>query len=225
MSTDDVFKGEKLSTNLPEGTYTVGVLALQGSFQEHANIIKKLGHNVIKVKQPKQIPELDALVLPGGESTTMGTLLHKYHLVSPIMRHIEEDKPVLGTCAGMILLSKVVVSQNGPEEGVWPILEIVLERNWYGSQINSFTGVLTLECDEKTSLNNFKAVFIRAPKIVDLLNQDSLAKNANIVLIKQKNILATTFHPEVGSDSRLHQYFLSMIERKRSHTPPIRSIQ
>jgi len=166
------------------------------------------------VRQPRHLEGLDGLVIPGGESTTMLNLMHCYHLFQPIRQAARDGLPIIGTCAGMILLAKKV---SNPEMDTLALMDIAVHRNAFGRQVDSFEAMLDMPAVGKEP---FTAVFIRAPFIgetgADVEILGSLPDGA-IVAARQGNLLALAFHPELGSDTRLHRYFLEMAgEYKRA---------
>lgn len=183
-----------------------GVLALQGDFAEHAATLKRLGHAVAEVRLPRDLDGLSGLIIPGGESTTIGKLAMEWGLMEPL-RVFAQSKPVWGTCAGAIFLSKNV-HRPQPLLGV---MDIVVARNAFGRQVDSFE--MDLDVPALHSPTPYHAVFIRAPLIesvgpgVQVLAQ--LADN-RIVAAQQGQLLATSFHPELTRDDRFHQYFVSL---------------
>lgn len=196
----------------------IGVLALQGAFREHIEALRKLGVEAVEVRLPEQLEGLSGLIIPGGESTAIGKLAVKYGLQEAIRRYVEEGGPVYGTCAGMILLSNDV----GLEQPLLGLMDIKVERNAFGRQLDSFEADL-----EVPALGDkpFPAVFIRAPIIEDVGNDvQVLAKlpNGTPVAAREDNMLVTAFHPELTDDLRFHKYFLKMAQAsardKRSKT-------
>ena len=191
----------------------IGILALQGDFAEHINIIDKLGIQPIEIRQPAQLEALDCLIIPGGESTTMLKLMHSYNLFQPIKELANNGLPIMGTCAGMVLLAKKV---SNPDMNTLSLMDIEVKRNAFGRQLDSFETkiAIPLLCDEP-----FPAVFIRAPLInnagpdVDIIGR--LPDN-KIVAARQGNILALSFHPELSNDSRIHRYFLEKVASYKS---------
>jgi len=186
----------------------IGVLALQGAFREHIEALQKLGAETIEVRLPEQLDDLDGLIIPGGESTAIGKLAVKYGLQEAIQRYSEMGRPVYGTCAGMILLSRDV----GEDQPLLGVMDLKVERNAFGRQLDSFeTGLDIPSLGEEP----FPGVFIRAPKI-ESVGEDVqvLAKLADgtPVAAKQDNMLVTAFHPELTDDLRFHRYFLAMVE-------------
>ncbi len=188
----------------------VGVLALQGAFETHARRLAELGADASLVRKPGQLATLDALVIPGGESTTFLKHLERAGFYDALNQFVH-SKPVFGTCAGCILLAREVTNPQQPSLGA---LDIAVERNAYGRQNDST--ILTAE----TTLPGgpLEMVFIRAPRITRISdNIEVLAKRDDSpVLIRQGRILASTFHPELGDDPRVHQLFLNIVRRSMS---------
>lgn len=186
----------------------IGVLSLQGDFLEHIQILKRLGVEAKEVRLPKDLEDLDGIILPGGESTTMARLLDVFNLREPLKRKIENGFSVWGTCAGMILLAKNIVQDRPVPLG---LMDITVSRNAFGRQIESFQVPLRIKpLGSKPML----ATFIRAPIISEIGDEvEVLARieDGRIVAARQKNILVTSFHPELTTDTRLHEYFLSQI--------------
>lgn len=188
----------------------VGVLALQGDFAEHITVLKKIGVETVEVRLPVHLEGLDALIIPGGESTTIGKLATEYDLMEP-MRQFGERKAVWGTCAGAIFLSKDVHRQ----QPLLNLMDITVERNAFGRQVASFETVLDVPALEQVASSGkaFRAVFIRAP-LIESVGGDAqvLAKldDGRIVAAQQGHLLATSFHPELTGDDRFHRYFLSL---------------
>ena len=190
-------------------TKTIGVLAIQGAYKKHEEAVQKLGINTIEVRTEEDIRLIDGLIIPGGESTTIGKLLTKNNLIGPINKRIEKGMAVFGTCAGMILLAKSVPESNQPLLGV---MDISVERNAYGRQINSFEAEFTVKGLNGNPVNG---IFIRAPKIAGISdNVEVLASHENVpVLVRQGHILAASFHPELSNDLRIHSFFISEMVR------------
>ena len=181
----------------------IGVLSLQGAFIEHKRIINELNHIMIEVRKENDINLIDALIIPGGESTTMIKLLDDNLLLkNKIIEFIfHKKKPVLGICAGIILLADKVIVKDKIYPGYLGGLDITIHRNYYGSQINSF---IEKNYDfHEFGIHNFKCIFIRAPYITN---------NENKFAIKYNNIMGLIFHPELTDDNRFHKYFINMIE-------------
>jgi 5'-phosphate synthase pdxT subunit len=185
----------------------IGVLALQGAFAEHIRMLSTLNIVAIPVRLPSELDSLDALVIPGGESTTISKLLHDYNLMAPIRRLAHQGLPMFGTCAGMILLAKKV---DDLDYGSIGVIDIEVKRNAYGRQVASFEADLTITAFGDSA---FRGIFIRAPVIekvnsgVEILCQ----LPSNVVAVKQGKTLACSFHPELTDDTRFHRYFLSLI--------------
>lgn len=174
----------------------IGVLALQGDFAAHGKALAALGHEVCEVKRPEHLPGLDALVLPGGESSTMLRLLASEDLLEPLLAFCRGGRPVLGTCAGAILLARHV---SAPEQPSLDLLDIDVERNAYGRQLDSF--IAPLQGDDP-ELDGVEGVFIRAPIIrrCGPQTQVVLRHDGLPVLVRQGSLWAATFHPEMGQD-------------------------
>ncbi|MEN8238066.1 MAG: pyridoxal 5'-phosphate synthase glutaminase subunit PdxT [Actinomycetota bacterium] len=184
---------------------TVGVLALQGDFREHIAMLESIGSSAIEVRTPEDLERCDALVIPGGESTTIARLATRYGLIEPIRQRCSAGMPALGTCAGMIFLASSTTEGFQPQLGV---LDAVVERNAFGRQIDSFEAELAVSGLE----DPMHAVFIRAPWIdkvgadVEVLASVRDPEGAvHPVLVRQGRILASSFHPELTGDTRLHQ--------------------
>ena len=187
----------------------IGVLGIQGAIQEHLSILRKAGVEPSWVKDRKELDSVMALVMPGGESTTMIKLLKRFEMWETLRDRIEDGMPVLATCAGMILLSKTI--ENVVNQDSMGVLDISVRRNGYGRQINSFE--VDLQIDE-IGPEPFRAVFIRAPKIESICDEVRVLTSyeESPVLVRQGNVLAASFHPELTGDLRIHRYFLKMAE-------------
>ena len=185
----------------------IGVLALQGAFIEHNKMLARLGVTAVEVRLPHQLAELDGLIIPGGESTTIGKLASAYGLIEPL-REFAAAKPTWGTCAGMIFLAKDIGIEQQPILGA---MDITVDRNAFGRQINSFeTDLAIAEIGDQP----FHAVFIRAPIVTAVeAPVDVLARldDGRIVAVRQGHLLATAFHPELTDDLRLHGYFCGIV--------------
>jgi len=188
----------------------VGVLALQGAFIEHEKKLRALGAETVEVRLPSDLEGLDGLIMPGGESTTIGKLAVEYGLIEPL-RQFAQAKPTWGTCAGMIFLAKDIGIDRQPILG---LMDITVNRNAFGRQVDSF------EVDLPISVlgdKPFHAVFIRAPVVtgvgqgVEVLAQ---LEDGRVVAAQSGHLLATAFHPELTADNRFHQYFLNFIAQK-----------
>lgn len=186
---------------------TVGVLALQGSFAEHKKRIEDLGYHSFEVRTTEDLEKVDGLIIPGGESTTMNHHLALSDLREILISKIKSGFPVYGTCAGAILLAKTV--DNKLNERGLNVMDINVSRNAYGAQMDSFEEILKINIDNKSF--EIPAIYIRAPKINSVGNLVKiLVKNnhGDIVMVKEGNMLATTFHPELTSDRTVHSYFI-----------------
>lgn len=182
----------------------VGVLAFQGGVEEHLNAIKKIEHNGIEVKKEDDLNKIDALILPGGESTTIGRLLNVTGLINPLKEKIKDGLPTWGTCAGMILLAKEIENDNRRHLG---LMDIKVRRNAFGTQIDSFTSKKIIPDVSQTEI---ELVFIRAPFITDVKDNVKVlcTVDNNIVAVRQDNMLATSFHPELTNNITFLEYFL-----------------
>ena len=187
----------------------IGVLALQGAFIEHIKMLRGLGVEGVEVRLPQDLDGLDGLIIPGGESTTIGKLAVIYGLVEPL-KCFAAQKPVWGTCAGMIFMAKDI----GRDQPLLGVMDIVVERNAFGRQVDSF--IVDLPMAVLNGSDSFPAVFIRAPRLVrgdEAAGVKILARLADgtAVAAQQGQWLVTSFHPELTQDGRLHQYFLSLV--------------
>lgn len=195
---------------------TIGVLALQGAFREHRARLEELGQNVREVRLPTDLDGLDALVMPGGESTTMANLMTAYKLWEPIKRFHADGGAIWGTCAGAILMAREVEGappQFGHQQPSLGLLDITVQRNAFGRQVDSFQAPLTV----KSLDNPFPAVFIRAPVFTRVGEGVKVLSKYNdqVVLVQQERLLASSFHPELTADSAIHQLFLDTCVRGR----------
>lgn len=187
----------------------IAVLALQGAFIEHENVLKKLGVDCFEIRQKKDaLQDFDGLIIPGGESTTQGKLLKELDLYDVLKEKIETGLPVFGTCAGLIMLAKKIVNDDKVHFGT---MDIEVVRNAYGRQLGSF--------NQTNKFNNYDypMVFIRAPYIENVgENCEVLAViDGKIVAARQQNQLVTAFHPELTNDAYVHEYFISMIKKRK----------
>lgn len=184
----------------------IGVLALQGDFIEHEHMLRRLGVDVVEVRLPKDLEDIDGLIMPGGESTTFAKLAVRFGLVEPLRKFTQQGKPIWGTCAGLIFLAKDV----GRDQPTLDLMDVRVRRNAFGRQIDSFTTDLQISTVEG---GPFPGVFIRAPIIESVgSNVQTLCtlEDGTIVAAQQDNMLATSFHPELTQDTRVHEYFLHM---------------
>lgn len=188
----------------------VGVLALQGAFAAHSDCLTSIGVQSIEVRNPEQLSSVDALLMPGGESSTMSQLLESSGLFDPISSRIADGMPVFGTCAGMILLASEILDGRSDQRN-FSAIDISVRRNAFGRQVDSFEATIN------SSVGDFHGVFIRAPRIervgddVEVLG----SIDGEPVLVRQGNVLAASFHPELSNDARLHEYFVSITANKK----------
>jgi len=188
-------------------TTRIGVLALQGAFAEHVAVLRAVGAEPVEVRLPAQLEGVAGLVIPGGESTTMRRLIARWGLREPIMALAASGRPVFGTCAGMIVLARELA---GGEEPVLPLLDVTVERNAFGRQLNSFETELEVPLLGDRPVH---AVFIRAPVIGRVgPDVDVLARlpDGRIVAVRERNVLATSFHPELAGETRFHRLLVTM---------------
>lgn len=188
----------------------IGVLGLQGAISEHQRLLESLDAEVSVVKHVEELEDLDGLVMPGGESTTMRRLIDRYGFLEPLQRFHEAGKPIFGTCAGLILLAERIEDQDYNHLG---IMDMTAKRNAFGRQRESFEAALMIEGVG----DDFVGVFIRAPYIKEVgENVEVLAKfNDHIVAARQGHLLASAFHPELTDDARFHRYFVEMVEQSK----------
>ncbi len=194
----------------------IGVLALQGDFHEHEEILRRLGVDVVEVRLPEQLNSLDGLILPGGESTTFGKLAEAYGLIEPL-RRLAESTPMWGTCAGLVFMAR----DAGFAQPILGVLDVSVARNAFGRQVDSFETDLDIQGIEG---GRFHGVFIRAPVVKDVgpgVEVMCRLDDGRIVAVRSGLLMGTAFHPELTDDTRLHQYFLDMVAdaRERSRTP------
>lgn len=198
----------------------IGVLALQGAFVEHVKMLKGLGVETVEVRLPEQLDGLDGLIIPGGESTTIGKLARMYNFMEPL-KAFAAEKGVWGTCAGMIFMAKEIgAGKEARDQPLLGIMDIAVERNAFGRQVDSFEAGLDIAAFENGHrAESFPAVFIRAPRLVEAKGEaEVIAKLADgtAVAAQQGKWLVTSFHPELTGDDRFHRYFLSLLESAES---------
>lgn len=185
----------------------IGVLALQGAFREHLDTLDAIGVQGVRVREPRDLADVSGLILPGGESTTMRKLIDRWGMREPIMALAASGAPIFGTCAGMILLAREIA---GGEEPVLPLLDVTVERNAFGRQQESFETDIVVDPLGATPVH---ALFIRAPIIertgpgVDILAR---LDDGRIVAVRERNVLATSFHPELLGETRFHRLVATM---------------
>jgi len=188
----------------------IGVLALQGAFAAHSDCLTSIGVQSIEVRNPEQLKSVDALLMPGGESSTMSQLLESSGLFDPISSRIVDGMPVFGTCAGMILLASEILDGRSDQRS-FSAIDISVRRNAFGRQVDSFEATI------KSSVGDFHGVFIRAPRIERVGDEVEVLGSINNepVLVRQGNVLAASFHPELSNDARLHEYFVSITANRK----------
>ena len=185
----------------------IGVLSLQGAFREHLDTLAAIGVDGVRVREPRDLDGVSGLILPGGESTTMRQLIERWGLRQPILDLAESGAPLFGTCAGMIVLSRDIA---GAEPPILPLLDVTVERNAFGRQLDSFEADLSVPILGDRPVH---AVFIRAPVIertgpgVDIL---ATLDDGRIVAVRERNIVATAFHPELAGETRFHRLVATM---------------
>ena len=185
----------------------IGVLALQGAFREHLDTLRTIGVDGVRVREPADLDGVSGLILPGGESTTMRQLIERWGLHDPILDLAGRGAPIFGTCAGMIVLATEIA---GGEPPILPLIDVTIERNAFGRQLDSFEADLAVPILGDTPVHG---VFIRAP-IIDRTgpNVDILARldDGRIVAVRERNIIATAFHPELAGETRFHRLIATM---------------
>ena len=188
----------------------IGVLALQGAFAAHSDCLTSIGVQSIEVRTPEQLNSVDALLMPGGESSTMSQLLESSGLFDPISTRIADGLPVFGTCAGMILLASEILDGRSDQRS-FSAIDISVRRNAFGRQVDSFEATIN------SSVGDFHGVFIRAPRIERVGEDVEVLGSINDepVLVRQGNVLAASFHPELSNDARLHEYFVSITANRK----------
>jgi len=187
-----------------------GVLALQGAFREHEQMLKRLGCETVQVRREHDLDEIDGLIIPGGESTTIGKLMIEWHLFEKIREKGAQGMPVFGTCAGMILLARDIVDSDQPRLG---LMDMLAHRNAFGRQVDSFEADMIIPA---LGDKPYRGVFIRAPYIKEVYDGVEIlgTYDDKIVFARQGNFLAAAFHPELTDDDRAHRLFLHMVAGK-----------
>ncbi len=203
-------------------TPTIGVLALQGDVREHRAMLERAGAATVAVRRPAELDQVDGIVMPGGESTTIYKLARTFDLFEPLRDAIRAGLPAFGTCAGMIMLADHIEGGIAGQETIGG-LDVVVRRNAFGRQVDSFEADLDVEFKDDAMQRPFRAMFIRAPW-VEKVGQDVevVARVATgeavgrIVAVRQAALLATSFHPEITGDPRIHALFVDMVRGARS---------
>lgn len=188
----------------------IGVLGLQGAVQEHINQIEAVGQEGVSIKKPEQLKQVDGLIIPGGESTAIRHLMDFYGFMEPIIEFAKSDKPIFGTCAGMVLFAEEVIESK---EAHLKLMSIKVRRNAFGRQIDSFETPVKIKGIE----NPFPAVFIRAPYVEEVGEEVEVLATfeGKIVAVKQANMLACAFHPELTNDNRMMELFVRMVSEEK----------
>jgi len=187
------------------GKKIIGVLALQGAFVEHEAAIKKCGSQACQVRKPEELNQVDALIIPGGESTTIGKLMQEFGLDQAIQDRAAQGMPIWGTCAGMILLAKEIDNSDQFRLG---LMDVKVKRNAFGRQVDSFEADLDIDHIGRT-----RGIFIRAPYVEEVWGEARVLSRYKdkIVMVQQNNLLSTAFHPELTQGLCIHRYFLDMV--------------
>jgi 5'-phosphate synthase pdxT subunit len=193
------------------------VLAVQGDVREHVHVLSSLGAQASGVRRPRELDEVDAIVIPGGESTTMDKLVRAFELYDPLRKRIADGMPAYGSCAGMIMLADRIADAR-PDQQTLGGLDMTVRRNAFGRQVDSFEEDLHMPEVVGADGEPVRAVFIRAPWVEQvgegvqvLATVESGPAAGHIVAVRQGNLLATSFHPEVTGDHRVHEYFVQMV--------------
>lgn len=199
----------------------LGVLALQGAFREHINMLQQLGVQAVEVRRAAQLDDLHGLIIPGGESTSMGLVAERWGLVEPLRHWVHRGRPTWGTCAGMILLAERASGQKQGGQALVGGLDVTVNRNYFGRQANSFEAELQVPALGETPIH---AVFIRAPAITAAADDVEIlatvpgrdhSQETVIVAVRKGPVLATAFHPELTDDLRWHRYFVQLVSEIR----------
>ena len=187
----------------------IGVLALQGAFIEHEHLLRHLGVDIVEVRLPEHLESLDGLIIPGGESTTIGKVARRWGLLEPLRAFAQAGRPLWGTCAGMILIAQEVTDGTS-DQPTLGLMDVAVRRNAFGRQVDSFEADLDVPA---LGEQPFHAVFIRAP-LIERVGQgiEVLARleDGTVVAARQGNLMVTSFHPELTGDERFHRYFLEL---------------
>jgi len=202
---------------MPKSGPTIGVLALQGDVREHEAVLGRLGAHTIRVRTPEDLDQVEALVIPGGESTTMSKLAVTFGLIEPLRKRVATGMPAYGSCAGMIMLAERLEEARPDQETIGG-LDVVVRRNAFGRQVDSFEADLSMPLIGDAPMH---AVFIRAPWVesvgegVEVLGRvESGPAEGRIVAVRQGHVMATSFHPELTGDERIHEFFVNDVVRQ-----------
>lgn len=190
----------------------IGVLALQGAVAEHIRMLERAGAQGVAIKRTEQLTEVEGIIIPGGESTTIGKLMRTYGFIEAIRAFSAQGKPIFGTCAGLIVIAKEI---EGQEEAHLGLMDMKVQRNAFGRQRESFEADLPIQGFDQS----IRAVFIRAPLIKEIGAHVNVLCSVNdeIVAAREGHLLACSFHPELTDDSSLHEYFLKMVREASGH--------
>lgn len=194
----------------------IGVIGYQGDVEEHINILRKIAHvrknQIKKIKTTSDLKRVSGIIIPGGESTTIYKLMKENDLIDEIKGMVRDGVPLMGTCAGLILISRE--TNDNRVEGM-NLIDVEIQRNGYGRQKDSFSKII-----EVKDIGEFEAVFIRAPRIKNAKNCEIMASLENEpVFVRDKNVLGLTFHPELTNNTKIHEYFIDMVKRERGPFP------
>lgn len=201
-------------------TLTIGVLAVQGAYIEHIRKLEKLGVNTREVRLPEDFDGLDGLIIPGGESTAIGKLIDRFELRKPIHQLVRAEKPLWGTCAGLILMAQEVDEDTrGKAQPLLQLMDVRVRRNAFGSQLDSFETMLDVPVLDEHAI---PAVFIRAPTVSDIgpeVEVLSRLEDGRIVAVRQGSNIGTSFHPELTNDDAFHRWFVELVTAARAARP------
>lgn len=192
----------------------IGVMALQGAFREHETLLARAGAEPVEVRLPQDLEELDGLIIPGGESTSIGKAARRWRLLDPLRGFAQSGRPLWGTCAGMILMAKEVTGRGVDQPGL-EVMDVTVRRNAFGRQVDSFE----VDLDIAGIGSSFHAIFIRAPlieRLGDGVEACARLEDGTVVAARQENLLVTSFHPELTGDERFHRFFLSMVKNGKA---------
>ena len=195
----------------------IGVLSLQGAFREHLDTLHAIGVDGVRVREPADLEGVSGLILPGGESTTMRQLIERWGLNEPILDLADRGAPIFGTCAGMIFMAKRISATDGRDQPLLGVMDIVVERNAFGRQVDSFITPIKVDGFDDES-PPFPAVFIRGPRLIDAGGDARVIahlSDGTPVAAREGHWLVTSFHPELTDDNRFHEYFLKMVAEEK----------